>query len=209
MSASSFSKIELDELLLEFSLRVKDDRDMFAKVASAKISDHLKITLTENLPLSRSINTEKAYSELIIMPILVELRRITNHRISLFSGIELNVDPARKLKGICDFILSQSPEQVVLKAPVFMLVEAKKGDINAAFGQCAGEMLAAQMFNERRGQKIKKIYGAVTSGTLWKFLRLEKDLLEIDATDYHISDVEKILGILLHTVGEESQLVRQ
>jgi activator of 2-hydroxyglutaryl-CoA dehydratase len=77
-----------------------------------------------------------------------------------------------------------------------MLVEAKKEDILAGLGQCVAEMVAAQIFNEREGNEISVIYGTVTSGTNWKFLKLEGKVVEIDLVEYYLTDVNKILGIL-------------
>lgn len=81
--------------------------------------------LAEYVPLARAINTEKARSELMIANILVEARKRLNHQISLFSGIEFNVDKASDLNGFCDFMISASPEQLMLNAPVITIVEAK------------------------------------------------------------------------------------
>jgi hypothetical protein len=77
-----------------------------------------------------------------------------------------------------------------------MLVEAKKEDIIAGLGQCVAEMVAAQIFNEREGNEISVIYGTVTSGTNWKFLKLKGKVVEIDLVEYYLTDVNKILGIL-------------
>jgi hypothetical protein len=57
-------------------------------------------------------------------------------------------------------------------------------------------MVAAQIFNEREGNEISVIYGTVTSGTNWKFLKLEGKVVEIDLVEYYLTDVNKILGIL-------------
>ena len=64
----------------------------------------------------------------------------------LFSGIEFNVEPRLGLKGVCDFLMSKSEEQYVLRAPVIVIVEAKKGEIEVGMGQCTAEMIAAQKF---------------------------------------------------------------
>jgi len=46
------------------------------------------------------------------------------------------------------------------------------------------------------------ISGVVTTGSLWKFLRLEGTLAQVDETEYHISQPEKIFGILLQVIRE-------
>ncbi|MDY6936382.1 MAG: hypothetical protein SWY16_01845 [Cyanobacteriota bacterium] len=57
-------------------------------------------------------------------------------------------------------------------------------------------MVAAQIFNRQEERAIEIIYGAVTNGTNWRFLRLQNDLMEIDSTEYFINDIQHILGIL-------------
>lgn len=118
------------------------------------------------------------------------------HRVSLFSGVELNVDDARGLVGVCDFLLSRSPEQLVLRAPVLAVVEAKQENIKGGIGQCAAEMLAAHLFNVNAGAAVGAVFGAVTTGDMWRFLRLEGAALVIDTEQYPIARVEKVLGIL-------------
>ena len=63
------------------------------------------------------------------------------------------MDPAQGLVGFCDFILSQSAEQVDIVAPVVTIVEAKNESIRSGLGQCIAEMVAVQMFN-RKPQEV-------------------------------------------------------
>jgi hypothetical protein len=83
-----------------------------------------------------------------------------------------------------------------LTALVITVVEAKKENINAGLGQCAAEMVAAQIFNQQSATEIKTIYGVVTTGSIWQFLKLEEQTLSIDLSEYYLKDVNKILGIL-------------
>lgn len=133
---------------------------------------------------------------MIIAPILIDLRKQFQEEINLFSGVDFTVDNERGLNGICDFIISHSPEVLIITAPVILVVEAKKENINAGLGQCIAEMVAAQIFNERQNQNIVSIYGAVTTGTNWRFLKLENQVVSIDLTEYYLRDINKILGIL-------------
>ena len=156
----------------------------------------LSETLAYNVPLALAVNTEKSRSELIIAPILLELRRQSEAKISFFSGIEFNIDPTLGLNGVCDFILSFAAEQLMVTAPVITIVEAKKENLNAGLGQCMAEMFAAKRFNEKEERSISAIYGAVTTGNLWKFLRLKQTIVEVDLTEYSVNQINKILGIL-------------
>lgn len=101
------------------------------------------------------------------------IKKISNNQISLFSGIEFNVNPDLGLNVFCDFIISLSTQQIVLKAPVITLVEAKNDNLRNGLAQCMAEMLAAQIFNQSKGKEIPKIYGVITTGNAWQFLELE------------------------------------
>ncbi len=149
---------------------------------------------------SSILASEKARSEGIIYPILLEVRRILNRQISLFSGEDFTVDEAVGLNGICDFLLSRSPEVLEIEAPAIVIVEAKKADLRTGFGQCIAQMVAAQQFNAAKNCPIPTIYGSVSNGTQWRFLKLEGNTVTIDLTDYPLPPVEQILGMLVWMV---------
>ena len=90
------------------------------------------------------------------------------------------------MSGICDFLISRSPEQILIEAPAIVIVEAKKADLKVGLGQCAAEMVAVQKFNEINNIPIATIYGSVSSGTAWRFLKLESKTLTIDLNDYPV-----------------------
>lgn len=193
MSYSDFTILDLKQ---RFQLTIDEANDLFADVAEADLPPSLIDTLTRYFPLAVNLNTEKARSEFLIAPLLAEFKLLHRDRISLFSGIEFNVDEEAGLKGRCDYILARSPEQLALTAPVCVLVEAKKEDIVAGIPQCLAEMIAAQKFNAKQGRPAKIVYGAVTSGTAWRFLRLEGANAAVDAVEYPIQAPRKIFGIL-------------
>lgn len=143
------------------------------------------------------MGSDKARSELIISPILFELRKLLNKEISFFSGEEFDVDKNLGLTGICDFIVSLSPEQLFIEAPALVIIEAKKENFKDVLGQCIAQMVAAHKFNDKNDESISIVYGSVTNGNLWSFLKLEEDIVTIDFTEYSIFPVERLLGILL------------
>lgn len=183
-----------------FDLVTDETVDLFVAVSEVLVSEHLQVTLHENVPLALAIATEKARSELIIMPILVELRKLTNRQISLFSGVDFTVDETKGLNGVCDYIISRSHEQFAVNAPIVMLVEAKNEDMKRGISQCLAEMVAAQIFNRREGNENRLVYGVVTTGSNWRFLTLDGQTVLIDLPEYFINQVGKILGILYHLV---------
>ncbi|MDD1458104.1 hypothetical protein MEN95_24960, partial [Dolichospermum sp. ST_sed7] len=193
----AYSDFKLSEIIQKFELTLNEVSGLFGDVPEEESSDLLTTILKENVDLAVSINTEKARSEMIISPILLEVRRKLNNEISLFSGIDFNVDNQQGLNGFCDFLISLSKEQLFIRAPVITLVESKNENLKSGLAQCIAEMLAAQLFNEQKQNAIKIIYGAVTIGTIWQFLKLEDKTISIDLTEYYIKDVKKILGILI------------
>ncbi|MEG4288041.1 hypothetical protein Q5692_04520 [Microcoleus sp. C2C3] len=196
----AYSDFTLEKVQKNFDLTISEDLDIFANVPELEPSNLLTEFLADYAQLALKINTEKARSEMIIAPILLDFRKQVSSKISLFSGVDFNVDYERGLNGTCDYIISNSTEQLFVKSPVIILVEAKKENIVGGLGQCTSEMLAAQVFNEREGNKIPVILGAVTSGNIWRFLQLEEKHLRVDATEYYLKDVNKILGILANGV---------
>jgi hypothetical protein len=127
----------------------------------------------------------------------MEVRRLIGKQISLFSGSSFEVDSSQGLDGRCDFILSRSSEQYYISSPVFAIVEAKNESIPGGLGQCIATMIAARLFDRREGNPINILYGAVTTGTDWKFLKLDGQIAYIDTNDYYIKEIDKILAILV------------
>ena len=197
----AYSDFTLREVLERFQLTLRDVPDLFADVGEMEPSPLLHALLPEFFPLALAINTEKARSELLIAPLLAALRAQLGHRFSFFSGIDFTVDPAQGLAGYCDFILSRSPEQQYLRRPVAAIVEAKNENLKSGLGQCIAAMMAARLFNEREGEPGTTVFGAVTSGSLWRFLRLQGSDIGLDEQEYHLHQLPKLVGILASIVG--------
>src|SRR5436190_6808488 len=132
----AYNDFTLETLKERFGIRTDEGSSLFALVPAVPISTLLRDTLAENVPLALDISTDKARSELIIAPVLMEVRRQLEGRISLFSGVEFNVDQEQGLRGVCDFLLSLSPEQLAIEAPVVTIVEAKNENVKQGIIQC-------------------------------------------------------------------------
>lgn len=195
----AYSSFTLSSVKDKFGISTVETEDLFAQTPPVNPSEILAITLKEQLPLASAINTEKARSELIIMPILIEMRRHFRNQVAIFSGSSFEVEPSKGLEGRCDFLVSRSAEQYYITSPVFAIVEAKNESIPSGLGQCIATMLAAQIFNEKKNEDPRPIYGAVTTGTDWKFLKLIGNIAYIDINGYYIKEIDKILGILVST----------
>jgi hypothetical protein len=192
-----YSKFTLSRAVEDFELIVREQSNLFAALPPVMPTPLLQEILVENVPWAVAVGSEKARSEGIINPVLLEVKRQLGGQVGVFSGEEFNVDVAADLNGFCDFLVSRSSEQLYITAPVVMLVEAKKEDLKPALGQCLAEMVAAQRFNLIKCQAIETIYGVVTSGTVWRFLQLTGQVVSIDLTDYPLLPVENVLGVLV------------
>ncbi|MDE0396946.1 MAG: hypothetical protein OXL96_03980 [Candidatus Poribacteria bacterium] len=199
----AYSNFTLEAVRREFQLEIVESAGIFSEVSTVVPQEHFMAELEEKVELAISSGTEKARSELIVTDVLFQLREHFNRRISFFSGIEFSVDTEQGLTGVCDFLVSLSPILSFLEAPVIILVEAKRENLTTGFGQCAAEMIAAQRFNKEKGNDIPHIYGATTSGTEWRFLKLEGVRLHIDRAVYPIAQCDKILGILSSMVEQK------
>ena len=211
----AYSDFSISDIRKRFDVEIIEDQPLFDQIKPIAPPQWLTDFLEIHVPLADAIATEKAKSEFIVAPILSAARESCHRQISLFSGIEFNVDKEQGLTGRCDYILSRGKSQYTLAAPVFALVETKNDRINAGIGQCMAEMIAADMFNRQEGNDIDMILGCVTTGDLWRFLKLQstgvcsehgtgdelnaRPFLWIDTIQYVTAQIEHLLGILTST----------
>ena len=200
----AYSSFTFDSVREMFALEAVQTKGLFSGIEPVAPTPLLTSVLARKVPLAVAIGTEKARAELIIADVLVELWEHFERRISLFSGIDFNVDEEKGLVGVCDFVISLSPLQESLEAPIIILVEAKNVDVKQGIGQCVAEMLAAQRFNAKKGNDIPRVYGASTTGTEWRFLKLEGQTLYLDMGVDSIERCDKLLGILASMVKQEA-----
>jgi len=166
---------------------------LFHDIQPVEASDSLKDALqnAEELP----VRSEKARSELIVTPILIELRNRNEKFFTIYSGDTLNVDEEKGLKGECDFILAKDTGSFDLNLPIIQIVEAKKNDLEIGIPQCAAQMVGADLFNRKKGVELPAIYGCVTTGDNWQFMKLEGNEILIDLKKYYLGDVPELLGV--------------
>jgi hypothetical protein len=148
-----------------------------------------------------SLISEKSRSEFVVAPVLLAGRELSGDRFAIYSGQRLDVDPSRGLVGECDFILTVSEPVLPLRAPIAVVVEAKKNDIEGGLGQCVAQMVAADQFNQNAGNAENSVFGCVTTGETWQFLKLDGSHVLMDRQRYYIDNVEKILGVFQAIAG--------
>ena len=193
----AYSEFTLHGLTRQFNLTIDETADLFAAIPESVIRPDFQAQLDLTVPLALATSTEKARSEFIIAPVLLEIWKLRDRKIGLLSGVDFSIDAAQGLNGICDYIITGSPEQLYVRAPVMVVVEAKNEDLKKGYAQCIAEMVAAQRFNAREGTSKDRIYGAVTIGELWRFMELQGTTVRVDARSYHIDRLSKIVGILM------------
>jgi hypothetical protein len=75
------------------------------------------------------------------------------------------------------------------------MVECENDNLMSGMGQCVAQMVGAQIVNEKEGKAQPFIYGCVTTGNDWKFLKLEGHTIFTDTETYYLKDVPLILGV--------------
>jgi hypothetical protein len=198
-----YSTFTVEEVRDKFALKIRY-ASFFPSLEPIAPSDYLTSALSKSI-LYQTNGSEKARSEFIIAPILLELRDLAKNSISIFSGEEFTVDRELGLSGICDFLISRTTDELVIDAPVIALVEAKKGILKDGWGQCIAEMVAAKKLNEIKDRQIEYVYGVVTSGSLWHFFQMQGELVSLDPVEYSLSPIEKLLAILNWMVRVEAK----
>lgn len=182
--------------LVETELGIPSRRgSLFPELPPVTVPSWLEDALRRGMDLA--LISEKARSEFIVAPVLLACRELTGNSVAILSGQRLDVDPARRLQGECDFILSLSETIPRLQAPLLMIVEAKRNDIETGIGQCAAQMIGAQIFNQQSGSDVETMFGCVTTGEDWQFLRFADQQITIDRRRFYINNVGEILAALL------------
>ena len=197
----AFSDFSFPQVQHDLGLRVAE-ATLFAGTHAIVLRPDFQAQIDLGAAVALSVNTEKARSEFLIAPVLLELRRMVGDRLGLFSGVALDGDAARGLVGVCDFLLTNSGLQLVLGAPLVAVVEAKNDNLLSGLGQCIAAMVAAQLVNEREGIRGRTVFGVVTTGSAWKFLRLAGADLTIDRRETYIDNIGRVLGVLQEIVRE-------
>lgn len=190
---TSYSHFTLEAIDTQFG--IKNRRvSLFNSIKEIPVSDFLQNLL--NIASELPMKSEKSRSEMIVYPILVESRNLNEKFFTIYSGDTLNVDAERGLRGECDFIIAKDTGSFNVNAPILQVVEAKRNDIEIGIPQCAAQMIASKIFNEKKGMDLDVIYGCVTTGDDWQFMKYIGNEILIDTRKYYLGDVGELLGVL-------------
>jgi hypothetical protein len=192
-----YGEFTLDHLMAHFDLAVVQG-PLFPDVQPLAPSPWLSDTLRKGRAIA--FYSEKSRSEFIVAPVLLNCQELLHAECCVYSGVRMDVDNDRGLKGECDFIVARNPPTPALRAPLLIVVEAKKNDIEESLGQCAAQMIGARLFNEIHKERLDNVYGCVTTGETWQFLRLQGSELIVDSDRHYISQIDTILGILVSII---------
>jgi hypothetical protein len=193
----AFPDFHLEMTVSRLGLTLSSRADLFGGVEPLPIPPILQTVMERWAPQAIEVNTEKARSELIIAPILMEAAHLTGDRLGVYSGVSLDVDRDRGLFGRCDFLVGRKAGPFLLGSPLLAVVEAKNEDIPGNLGQCVAEMVAVRDLNERKAHPTLVVHGTVTTGAEWLFLRLEANAVTFDSRDRSLDDLGKILAYLV------------
>jgi hypothetical protein len=193
----AYSDFTLEAIVEQQQLTLEETSQLFSDVKPIAPSDWLKETLSVGELNALPAGNEKARSEFIVAPILMQVVPHSPSPLMLFSGKSMDVDPDKGLDGPVDFLVCQGTVSRIIRSPFFSLIQAKKQDIDEGLGPCIAQMVGSQQFNQNKGTPISPIYGCVTTADQWQFLKLTQQTLWIDSHVYYYPNkLNEILGIL-------------
>jgi hypothetical protein len=195
----TYCDFTLELLRRNFGLKVRDAA-LFDDIGRISASDWLNTSL--RLGSDLRFSSEKARSEFVVAPVLLACRNLLAEKFHIFSGIRLDADANRGLKGECDFVIARTTSAYSLQAPLMVILEAKKNDIEEGVPQCAAQMLGARIYNEQDGLSLPFVYGCVTTGELWQFMKLDGPDLLLHPNRFTIEDLDQVLWFVCECIQD-------
>ncbi len=194
----AYSNFSLNDLETKFGVKFQIS-DLFSSFTKIKPSKWLIASLKKGEKLG--ISNEKSRSERIITPILLEITSLNEslmnkNSFAIISGENLDADASLGLNGECDFMFSLGGSQEILAPPIFCIAEAKKQDLEAGMIQASAQVIGAKIFNNNKKFPLETLYGASTTGDVWRFLKYENNEITFDKKRYYTDNLSKLLGIL-------------
>ncbi len=192
MAYSDFTLLELKE---QFGL-TDTVGTLFAELPPLEPGPMLTTQIQRALKLP--LRNEKAKSELIVSPVLLELIDQNSDFFTFYSGENLPADRAHGLVGECDFIISRNTGSFALNMPILTVVEAKRDNLESGVDQCAAQLYGASLINQGLGSPVPIYYGCVTNAREWLFLRFQNHHYTIDSRRYQLDRLPELLGVFKH-----------
>ncbi len=194
----AYRDFKLSDLKVKFNLTQRSEK-LFGIVPNVEPSETLLLIIERSRKMR--ITTEKAVSEAIIMPVLSEIQILNEDKLTLFSGENLLADRSLGLNGEVDFLIIREPQSYEVIAPIINVTEAKfNRAIENSIAQAAAQMMGARVFNQKHNCPYETIYGCITNGSDWLFLKLEGNVLFVDTDKYVTRNLSELLGILQNII---------
>ncbi|WP_293077145.1 hypothetical protein [Okeania sp. SIO3B5] len=149
----------------------------------------LKERIEEILPYA-SLSSEAARREILISPLIFDLVYYTKSEIFIEYYIKVN----EQLQGYLDYFLERVNDLLV--------IEAKKENLDYGMTQLIAELIALEQWQENKEQIY--LIGAVTTGKIWEFARLNRDQKQVEQglESYRVpEDIEPLMGILVQALS--------
>ncbi len=198
---AGYSSYSLRSVKKKFGL-IEKSASIFAETAFAlKPSAWLVEALHRGHQITH-FNNEKSRSEFIVAPVLSEVALLNQEQISFYTGENLDADKANDLNGECDYLFSNVPGSSTVESPIICMTEAENQNLMTGMGQCVAQMLGAKIFNDKEGHPQPFIYGCVTTGEDWQFLKLEDNIIFVHPKRFYINDLEHILGAFQYIINQ-------
>ncbi len=206
MAYSNFTKKDLED---KFGIKFRNS-NLFSDVMPIEPSEWLISAIKRGEKLG--LGNEKSRSERIISPILTEIASLNENLMNkdlfaILSGMNLDVDISLGLNGECDFLFSFCEMQDFISPPIFCIAEAKKQDLDGGIIQASAQVIGAKKFNEMQNYPSEMIFGATTTGDVWRFLKFENNEITFDKKYYYLADLSKLLGVLQYIIESAANKV--
>ena len=198
----AYSDFTVEQVIDKFCLTFVEQELFPTLEKSMPLSSWLLETLAKGKKFALTTSSEKAKSEFIIAPILLEVEAHFPSLLAIYSGKNLDSDRSDGLVGECDFIIGKGSTSTFISTPILAIVEAKRDNLENGLGQCAAQMYGAMLYNQRHGENTDKVYGCVTTGNLWQFLKLENKVLTLDSNIFYLNELERIVSYFSAIVSE-------
>ncbi len=186
MAFGNFKSLQEVALAYEVSVQVASFVQPIPLSVDERVREELEFA-QQHLNLLMS---EAALCENLIAPVLRAVWKPYRDTLLLWSHVPLgNEEP---LAGTPDYYLSRrSPLGFVADQPYVLIIEAKKDDFEAGWGQCLAAMLAAQRMN---GSPCRIIHGCVSTGRVWQFGKLEGKKFTQEPGMFILSDLPALFA---------------
>lgn len=198
----AFSDFKYPKVVQELGLTLVTPPHLFPGVPGVPPGEALRLSLAVGGRLGSLADTTYSRAVWMVGPVLADVWDRYGGRVGLIAGAEFDADPAPGLGGVCDYVIGDGPHCHVVRPPVRVVgAQARGDDWVTAAGPCIAAMVGAQRYNRRERRPVDPVHGFVTGGSTWRFLRLDGTTLTMDLTEYYASQVDRILGILVHMIG--------